>query len=305
MDILVSGQRTARVRSQPYNVTKRPQPANTLMRNAVSKPQKTARMVSKVYAPLETTNQKPLITAPTYVGSVDKQLLRRAQSFSKSQKISRFGAFTRSAQTTSRVMPITSSTIQAQAIATPSSSGMLERALENAASHTQPKLTKKELRALHGKRHKHSRLAAAGLISVMALVLLAYVIYANMPGVMVKIASVHAGFAAVLPGQRPPGYSLASIEYDPGVVRMDFKSNVDSRNYTLTEHSSNWNTAALVSNVVIPMDGSNYHKIVVNDNSIYIYGNGQAAWVKKGVWYQLNGNNSLSTNQIIKLALAS
>ncbi|MCL4357373.1 DUF4367 domain-containing protein [Patescibacteria group bacterium] len=306
MDIIAPRQRTPSAHSQPHHVSKQPQPTHTLMRSAVTKPQKTARLVSQAYAPLDIMDQKPLITTPTYVGNVDKRLLRRAQSFAKSQKISRFGAFTRSAQTTSQVMPNTTSTFQAQAIASPTPTGVLERALENAASHTQPKLTKKELRALHGKRRKHTHLAAAGLIGIMALVVLAYAIYANMPGVMVKVASVHAGFAAVLPSQRPSGYSLASIEYDPGVVRFDFKSNVDSRSYTLTEHSSSWNTAALVSNVVIPLEGSNYHKIDVNNNTIYLFGNDQAAWIKKGVWYQLSGSkNSLSTNQIIKLALAS
>lgn len=305
MDILAPRQRTPGTHSLPHHVTKQPQPTHTLMRSAVSKPQKTARMVSQAYAPLDTNDQQPLITTPAYVGNVDKQLLRRAQSFAKSQKISRFGALTHSAQTTSHVRPTAASTLEAQAIAVTSLAGVDERALENANSHTQPKLTKKELRALHGKRRKHSHLAAAGLIGVMALVVLAYVIYANMAGVMVKVASVHAGFAAVLPNQRPSGYSLASIEYDPGVVRFDFKSNVDSRSYTLTEHSSTWNTAALVSNVVIPLEGSNYHKINVNSNTIYLYGNDQAAWVKKGVWYQLSGNNSLSTNQILKLALAS
>lgn len=276
------------------------------MRQAVAKPTKSAKLIASVSLPLKS----PLITATPMVGRIDQGLAKRAKTFRPSQSISRFGASLRSAElpTTASSAPLAMTDIseRAKAIAKPAGASLLERAVNDANSHQLPKLNKKELRAKHGPKH-HKKMpghgAAIALISVMGLLVIGYGIYVNMPNVMVKVASVRAGFSAVMPGYRPSGYTLASVAYQPSTVSFNFLSNTDSsRKFNLIEHSSNWDSATLVSSVIIPTEGSNYQELTVSGQSVYLYGNNQAAWVSNGILYQVNGNNALSTNQMLKLA---
>ncbi len=278
-----------------------PLPSRTLMRHAVVKPAKTAKLIESVSLPLKS----PLITAPPMVGRVDPKIAKRAQTFRPSQAISRFGATLRSVTTPTYLTdpaPQTEIAQRATDLAQTAGATLLERAVDNATSHEQPKLSRKELKAVHGKRKAHGRSSAIILVSIMGVLTLAYGIYANMPNVMVKVASVRAGFSAVMPSYRPSGYSLNSVNYQPSTVSFNFTSNVDNRKFTLTEHSSNWDSATLLASAIVPAEGSNYQELTLSGQSIYLYGNDQASWVSNGILYQVNGNNSLSTNQLLKMA---
>ena len=281
-----------------------PLPSRTLMRHAVVKPAKSAKLIESVRLPLKS----PLITAPPMVGRVDPKLAKRAQSFRPSQAISRFGATLKSVATPTYLSdpaPQTNDDLiadRATALAQTAGATLLERAVDNATSHEQPKLSRKELKAVHGKRKAHGRSSAIILVSIMGVLTLAYGIYANMPNVMVKVASVRAGFSAVMPSYRPSGYSLTSVNYQPSTVSFNFTSNIDSRKFTLTEHSSNWDSATLLASAIVPAEGSNYQELTLSGQSVYLYGSDQASWVSNGILYQVNGNNSLSTNQMLKLA---
>ena len=281
---------------------KQPQPSKTLKREAVKKPAKT-RQVTKIEAPLGLSEAKTVIQTPAMYGSIDPKLAKRARSFKLSPKVSRFGATVRQADPSSPYLkPQQVTEAKLKAIAKPATESLLERAVAKATSHEQPPLSRKELKALHGKRPLKGRVAGYSAIGLTALVVLGYVVYANIPTVMVKVASVRAGFAASLPSYRPSGFSLANVGYQPGTVSFDFKSNIDNRKFAITEHSSNWDSATLVSSVVIPTEGHNYKKVLIDGQQVYFFGNDQAAWVSNGVWYQVQGNGSLSTNQIIKFA---
>jgi hypothetical protein len=284
----------------PKPVVKKPLPSQTLMREAVRKPAKT-RQVSKTVSPLSLTANT--IQTPVMYGSIDPKLARRAKSFKLSPKVSRFGATVRQADPSSPYLKPTPTAAEAiQAKKARPTDTMLERAVAKATSHEQPKLTKKDLKALHGKRPLKGRIVGYSAIGLTALVVLGYAVYQNIPNIMVKVASVRAGFAASLPAYRPSGFTLANVGYQPGTVSFDFKSNIDSRKFAITEHSSNWDSATLVSSVVIPTEGHNYKKIQIDGQELYLFGNDQAAWVSNGIWYQIRGNDSLSTNQIIQFA---
>ena len=283
----------------PKVAVKKPLPAQTLMRQAVRKPAKT-RQIGKTDSPLSLTTTK--IQTPVMYGSVDPKLARRAKSFKLSPKVSRFGATVRQADPSSPYIKAASAAEPVQAKQARPTDTMLERAVAKATSHEQPKLTRKDLKALHGKRPLKGRIVGYSAIGLMALVVLGYAVYQNIPNIMVKIASVRAGFAASLPAYRPSGFTLANVGYQPGTVSFDFKSNIDNRKFAITEHSSNWDSATLVSSVVIPTEGHNYKKILIDGQQIYLFGNDQAAWVSNGIWYQIQGNGSLSTNQIIQFA---
>ena len=292
---------TSRTPKPLNHQAKKPQPSKTLKREAVKKPAKT-RQIAKTDSPLVLSSSKTLIQTPVMYGSIDPKLARRAKSFKQSPKVSRFGATVRQADPASPYLKLPAKQEPMKTISKPATESLLERAVAKATSHEQPPLTKKELKALHGKRPLKGRIVGYSAVGLMALVVLGYAVYANIPTVMVKVASVRAGFAASLPSYRPSGFSLASVGYQPGTVSFDFKSNVDSRKFAITEHSSNWDSATLVSSVVIPTEGHNYKKVQIDGQEVYFFGNDQAAWVSNGVWYQVQGNGSLSTNQIIKFA---
>ncbi len=284
-----------------------PSPSNTLMRSAVRKPPKSTRLIGSVNTPIGLTTKSPAIESSTMVGRIDPGLAKRAKTFRPSRQISRFGATLRSATNVPEIKAALNSSAEAaservKSIARPAGANLLERAVENANSHEQPKLSRKEVRRQNGRPKVRGHGAAVVLVSLMGVLVIAYAIYANMPNVMVKVASVRAGFSAVLPSDRPAGYSLASVDYQPSTVSFNFSSNTDSRKFTITEHSSNWDSATLLSSEIVPTDGSKYQELSLDGQNIFLYGNDQAAWVTNGILFQVNGNNSLSTNQILQLA---
>ncbi len=283
--------------------THNPSPSNTLMRHAVKKPVKSEKVIDGVSLPLRSS----LISLPTMIGRIDPKLEKRARTFRISTKITHFGSFARSADPTpasptTETLPAAQAAMEAKP-ATNETPSLLDRAIASSTSHEQPKLNKKQLRGVVKKPRTVTHKTAIALVSIMGVLVLSYGIYANMPNVMVKVASVRAGFSAVMPAYRPSGFSLASVNYKPGTVKFNFSSNIDNRKFSLLEHSSNWDSATLVSSVIVPVEGTKYQELNLDGQTVYLYGNNQAAWVSDGILYQLSSyNGALSTNQLLKLA---
>ena len=280
-----------------HNLEKKPTPSQTLMRQAVTKPTKSTRLITKINTPINQITNSPKIVPPTFVGNINPRTATRARTYAKSPQIDRYGAAVKTA-------PRPSISFNQQPIRPiePAKKDLYDLAIAKAKAHEQPPLTRKELKRLHPKHFFKGKALAYTAVVVMGLSLLGFGVYQNIPNLMAKVASIKAGFAVHLPGYKPSGFSLASVGYQPGTVQFAYNSNIDKRHFTLTEHSSNWDSATLVSSIVIPTQGHNYQKITVAGQSIYLYGKDQAAWVSNGIWYQVQGNSSLSTNQIIKLA---
>lgn len=295
----------APIKNRPItNITKKPNPSKTLMRASVNKPTKTTRLISKVNSPITAIQKPTTIKTPVMIGSIDPKIARRAKTIKLSNSISRFGGTINpdnyKIEDLKHKSAITATNQKSSENQV--KSDLFTRAIENATSHQQPPLTKKEIKKLHGKNPKRGRLISYLAVGTMALAVLGFAVYKNIPNVMVKVASVRAGFAANMPSYQPSGFSLNSVGYRPGMVAFNFKSNVGNRNFTLTEHSSNWDNTTLVSNILVPTTGHNYKKVMIAGQEVYFYGRDQAAWVNSGIWYQVKGDGSISTNQIIKLA---
>jgi len=280
-----------------HNLEKKPIPSQTLMRQAVTKPTKHTRLITKINNPVNQVTNSPKVVPPTFVGNINPRTATRAQSYSRSPQIDRFGA-------TVKNVPRPNPNFSQQPIqpVEPAKKDIYELAVAKANAHEQPPLTKKELKQLHPKHSFRGKALAYTAVVILGVSLLGFGVYQNIPNLMAKVASIKAGFAVHLPSYKPSGFSLASVGYQPGTVQFDYKSNIDKRNFTLTEHSSNWDSETLVSSIVVPTQGHNYQKITVDGQSVYLYGKNQASWVSNGIWYQVQGNSSLSTNQIIKLA---
>ena len=295
------------VKSQPsrsvHHVTKKPLHSATLMRSAVQKPTKSERMISKTNSPIR-TDKPNIVIPPVMAGAIDPRLERRAKSFPTSQQISRFGAPAKQSNPFNQRPAITSTpiTLTPQIHPTPKdpTTQFLDRAVQNATSHQQPKLTRRELRSVHGKRPRRLKLAAFATVGIMFVVVIGFAVHQEMPNLMVKVASARAGFTATLPNDQAVGFKLTSVGYQNNIIELNFASS-HQRQFTLTEHSANWDSLTLVSSVVIPVSGSNYSVDVVNGQSIYLYGQDQAAWTHNGIWYQLKGTN-VTKKQIQQIA---
>jgi hypothetical protein len=117
-----------------------------------------------------------------------------------------------------------------------------------------------------------------------------------------RVASTRAGFAAEMPGYKPAGFSFKGpIAYQAGRVSVTFKSNTDDRQFTLTQSSSNWNSDALLANYVAS-EKKQYQTYLDKGRTLYIYDNSNASWVDNGIWYQIEGDSSLTTDQLIRIA---
>lgn len=283
------------------DVKRRPQKSSTLMRPAVKKP----TIKSEATA---TQKPKPLIRLPD-----NKERERRAKHVPKSKKITRFHfAQPDDDRVNVRVMhdikprvpkqqsrPAANNSIiiaktQQQAHEWPVID-QFEKAMQEASSHLETFIDTTA-------RAKKKRKFAYASISLFALVLLGLGAYQALPLAKIKMAGDKAGFAASLPKYSPSGYGMADPQADYGKVTLPYKSRTDnSKDFQIVQEPSKWNSQALISDFLVTSN-KKYQTIKGGGRTIYTYDNSDATWVDGGIWYKLEGNASLSQDQLVKIA---
>ncbi|MDO8266017.1 MAG: DUF4367 domain-containing protein [Candidatus Saccharibacteria bacterium] len=293
--------------------TKSVQKSHTLMRNAVKKPQASAKPV----------NTSP-ITKPSLKPSPVRQQV--AASTQKSNLVSHYGDLQHRSSVVKKLQPLSvkkplqhapaitqMQVAQSQAVVnhnqpahsrSHATSVLIEKALAGAKAHEQvqlPKVSKKRRRIAH-KLGVSSR-AMAISTSVLAGVLLGgFFAIQNVPNLSMRVAAARAGFNASMPGYNPSGFSFKGpINYSPGQVTISFKSNTDDRAYTVSQKASGWNSDALLSNYVVA-ENKQYQTYLDRGRTLYIYDGSNATWVDNGVWYQVEGNSDMTTDQLVRIA---
>ena len=279
-----------------HTVRHKPQRAHTLMRSAVSKPKPASRKKPTNLHEERTTKR-----------------LERAQAVPRSHQIHRFPA------NHVEHRPVTRTHTPAAASAAPKpvhhtasviapapvseSEKLVNNALRHATAHeaNHPFAKKPKRRLSHKlgfKRHT-ANLAIGGL----AILLLAgFFAYQNIPSLSMQVASTRAGFEAQQPSYQPPGFTQDNlVTYSPGKVTISFHSNSDDRQFRLTQQVSNWNSQALASNYLADKN-KDYQTYQAGGKTVYIYDNANATWVNGGVWYQIEGQSSLTSEQLLKIA---
>lgn len=297
----------SRANQKPHNINHikkhHPEKTATLMRSAVTPPSKKSELVR--------SDQNAIVLT-------DKEgRLRRAKSIKKSERIQRFPVLPQSAEdflappqiSVAQQTPITKTKIQQPAavdvadtkITKTKQEKIFEKAIENANSHESVSRTnhQKQHRAkIHTKRRTFRY--ASGALAI--LLFTGFVLYQNIPNLSMRIASNKAGFSASLPGYNPSGYALSGpVVYSPGKITVNFSSNSDDRNYSLTQQVSNWNSQALIDNFFV-INNKNYETYQEKGKTIFLYGDKNATWVSGGVWYQIQDADELSSDQILNIA---
>ncbi len=168
----------------------------------------------------------------------------------------------------------------------------LGKALANAKSDTS--ITKKSRR-----RSKTFNVAMA---SLGLLLLAGYFTYVNLPNLSVRVAAAQAGINATYPEYRPVGYHLnGPVAYQNGEVSMNFTSNSSPVGFSLNQAKSNWDSSALLEKYVNPHSSGKYATYNDAGLTIYTYGT-DAAWVNGGILYTVEGDATLSNEQVRRIA---
>ena len=280
----------------------KPQHAKTLMRSAVKKPSP------------QRHNQDQVIAPPVLRPTIPAERLARAKAVSKSKLISRFHTFAGvdpPATKSSNPLPHTharepishhhTAPINPAASIVESTEDFLASALSQATSHEQT--LPKHSKTRHKKLGISSRIVNVSAAVLVVVVLSGFIAYQNLPNISMRLAAQKAGIAASLPRFSPSGFSLnRSIATQPGRILLSFHSNSDSRNFHISQTASDWNSQTLASNYLVEQ-GQHYEQVnQPNGQIIFLYGNANATWVNGGIWYRIEGNSSLTSSQLLKVA---
>lgn len=142
---------------------------------------------------------------------------------------------------------------------------------------------------------------AAGALVVA--ILGGYIWMNNYNNLSIRTASQRAGIVASLPNYTPNGYKLnGPISYGTGFVSFNLKNDKASdKSIAVIQRKSDWNSASLLELYVSPKT-KDYVAVNSQGLKIYLYGDGQATWVNKGLQYVVQANSNLSRDQIVKMA---
>lgn len=229
--------------------------------------------------------------------------LARAQRHQKSSRISKFGTFA-----SSKAQPIQnpeSAPVQAAPIHQPAQHVVATKPAVASAQTTKPQTNMvapakpKRTKRLAAHKPKFAAIAAG---AAAVLVLASYFTYLNVPNVALRIAASRAGMDASVPDFQPPGYAFAGpASYGKGQLTLKYDSNSDDRSFNIVERESSWDSQSLLDNYV-DRQHDQYLTFQERGLTVYVYKGNQASWVDGGVWYTIEGDAALNTEQLLKIA---
>lgn len=290
-------------------VHKRTQRSQTLMRSAVKRP---VRSPAVKTAHSKSHPEQKQTAAPTAVSPLTKHMdlsrIKRAEAVKRSNLVSKFGSngvkkqhplessfnAVSVAPMEVRPAPKSLSTENKSRVHT-----VLENGLKQAESHKQ---SYPHAKRSHKPKTKKSKLVSYGASALAFVLLTGFIAYQNIPNLSMRYASTRSGVSASLPGYQPSGFSLnRNIEYNPGQITLEFSSNSDDREFRITQRETSWNSESLYSNYVLAKSDQ-VQKYEDKGRTIYLYGDNNATWVNGGIWYDINGDSQLNSDQLIRIA---
>lgn len=193
--------------------------------------------------------------------------------------------------TQAKTMPKPSDILKAEAI---------QKAMDDAPTGT--KRRRERAPKQPAKRSLFARMSAFASAGAALLLLGGYFTYLNMPNLSVRVAAAQAGIDATYPGYKPSGYSLSGpVAYDSGQVRMKFAANGGPQSFTLNQERTGWDSSAVLENYVEPIAKSDFYVAKDSGLTIYTFGN-HAAWVNNGILHTIDGDATLSEDQVRRIA---
>lgn len=285
--------------------------SKTLMRSAVKKPV-THKLHGKA-APAAPHTTRTTHTPAGKTAHKDASRLARVGEIPKSPLISKFGIQKPNVANPiihkTAVLPVkqapahTAARNQAAAQSTDTHGNSFEKAIEQAVSH-QEKAPKKP-RLHHRVAHKlqiSPRAVSLSAFVLSAVLLSGFLTYQNVPNVAMQVAASRSGVRAELPAYKPAGFKVnGPIQYSTGQITVQYKSKTDDRSFAVSQTKSAWNSETLLENFINEKQYQ-YQTYQDKGKTIYIYDGTNATWVDSGVWYQIEGESALNSDQLLRIA---
>lgn len=181
----------------------------------------------------------------------------------------------------------------------------LEDALANAEADEPMVVDKIPTKEKRQRRFSFGSLfAARGLrtatVALSMVVLTGYVTYLNYPNLTLRVAANRANIEAAMPGYIPSGYSFSGpIAHSPGQLVINFQDKAG--NISLSQSETRWDSQSLLENK-IRLSASTYDTYRENGLTIYTYDGRYAAWINSGILYEIESENELNPDEIIRMA---
>lgn len=311
--------RPAKSRKPAKHASKTPQKSKTLMRQAVNKPNQPT-----------TTKEKPNVQGPRFKPPAGR--VARAQETRRSPHVNRFsqdgnsGIVKREANLSVQPQPQhnsithtpqrqhnrqqpenqdTTQNPQPEETHTNAAHKLIEAAFSRSDSHEQAPTNHKKKRFHHKVSKKFgisSKTLSTSSAILAGVLLVGFFAIQNIPNLSMRVAATRAGFSAEMPDYAPAGFGFRGpINYRTGQVRVTFESNSDDRTYEVVQTNSNWNSDALLANYV-EAENKQYQTYIDRGRTLFIYDGSNATWVNNGIWYQIEGDSDLTTDQLIRIA---
>lgn len=303
LDGFVKHASAARHESAPDRVHHKTEHSRTLMRHAVKKPA----------APKAAEAKRSGIRHHQPSGpEVDPHRLARAKKVSRNHLVSRFGG-PKPLKAIPSILPVRPEPSPVEPpilgehhrtkLDAKVGSLAFQKAIDKANVHNQAPVKAPSRRHRLARRlHVSPKVVGISAASLSALLLIGFVAYQNTPNLSMRVATARAGIQGSLPGYQPAGFGLnGPIQYQPGQITISYKSHSDDRKFQISQRTSQWNSDALLENFVAT-DRRAYQTFQDRGKTIYIYDNDSATWVDGGIWYQVEGNSSLNSDQLLRIA---
>lgn len=293
--------RTGSQQVNAHNVHAKTERSKTLMRTVVKKP-----TIKPENRPTNTVQHHQI---PHH--DIDPKRAAHSQSVQKHSLVSRYGATVpQTLKPKQEVLPVKPAPANEPAFpfaqqveqAIAPTLQQFQQAINDATSHTQKQFKKLTRRQKLSKKLRVSTRAvnlAAGSLAVVLL--LGFITYQNVPNLSMQVATARSGVDGSLPGYQPAGFSMnGPIQYQPGQIVINFKSNSDDRTFHVTQSATQWNSETL-RETFVAVDRPTYQTLQNNGRTIFIYGD-NATWVDGGVWYKIEGKSALNSDQLLRIA---
>jgi len=234
--------------------------------------------------------------AKSQVHKVDPVRQQRAATVAKSSLISKFGRSQKAEAQTAPAQKAAATHI------TPIQKQVSGYAPTESNQEKQKGQKKKGTRRFMAFKFDKPKARSVFASAALVVVVMGYVTYLNIPNLSLKIAASRAGIDATLPGYKPSGFAMSGpIHYSKGLVTLNFSSNTDERAFAIAERASSWDSESLLANFV-QKETPNYVTFQDKGLTIYIFDGSNATWVDGGIWYTINGESQLNSDQLLKIA---
>ncbi len=180
------------------------------------------------------------------------------------------------------------------------STDIFEQALARANMHVEKPSAKRHAR--HRPRTTTSRALSFGAASLAIALLVGFFAWQQKANLSMHYAASKAGISAHMPSFTPDGFAAGDLSYSTGKVAVSFSNN-SGETFSILQKKTSWDSNAL-RDTFVASKARTYQTIDAAGRTIYMYGNNDATWVDNGVWYQVDTQGSLSTNQLVQLALS-